>query len=247
MTNSAKLGLLVIVHVSVNMTGCFVYQQRDRALIEGIDIDETLKVAEVEIKENRVSTVLTVWAMRDQELTGAQAEKVAELYSAHIERIDSEEQKARGFSVWHLTWAISSMYRLGDDPVKHALKEVYDDASIRVDELDSRVAQLKEDFADRRPKLQATLGVGQYRGGNWQAAVDTIRASMRARMALARRSGIWPGRSGTPRSRMKSSVMCSTVCSGDTRGRGSDRVRLVPIGATLSQIPGWIPVKEANF
>jgi hypothetical protein len=135
-----KYIFLAAIFLSASLSGCFVHREREKVLIPGIDIDQTLKVAELELKENKMSTVLTIWAMRDQELTEAQAKKVAELYKAHIERIDSEEQKARGFSVWHLTWAISNMYRLGDDPVKHALKEVHDDASIRVDELDSRVA-----------------------------------------------------------------------------------------------------------
>jgi hypothetical protein len=83
---------------------------------------------------------LTLWAIRDQALTGPQAEEIASLYFAHIDQIDSAAQKAREFAVWHLTWAISDMYRLGDDPVKLALKAAHDDASIRVDRLDSRVA-----------------------------------------------------------------------------------------------------------
>jgi hypothetical protein len=132
--------VLAAISLSWSLTGCFVHREREKVLIPGIDINQTLKVAELELKENKVSSVLTIWAMRDQELTGDQARKVAELYNRYIEKIDSEDHKARGFSVWHLTWAISNMYRLGDDPVKRALKEVYDDAARRVDKLDSRVA-----------------------------------------------------------------------------------------------------------
>ena len=140
MINPTRHVLIAAILVSTSLGGCFVHREREKVLIPGIDIDDTLKVAELELKENKMSTVLTIWAMRDQELSAAQAEKVAELYTEHIERIDSEDQKAREFSVWHLTWAISNMYRLGDDPVKFALQQAYDDASIRVDELDSNVA-----------------------------------------------------------------------------------------------------------
>ncbi len=80
-----------------------------------------------------IGTVLTIWAMRDQILTGPQAEKISALYFKHIDRIDSEKQKARTFSVWHLTWAISNMYRLGDETVQQALEDAYKDAEKRVD------------------------------------------------------------------------------------------------------------------
>jgi hypothetical protein len=140
MRGTIRIGFVATVLISSSLTGCYVYRDRDRAIVPGIDIDETLKVAEVALKENKFSTVLTIWAIRDQELTGAQASRVAALYFEHIDRIDSESQKAREFSVWHLTWAISNMYRHGDDGVKIALKAAYDDAAIRVDALDSRVA-----------------------------------------------------------------------------------------------------------
>ncbi len=133
--------LLVFGIAALNLSGCtMLYHERDKVLISKVDIDKTLEVAALELQENKVSSVLTLWAMRDQVLTPAQARRVSELYFAHIGRVDSEAQKARGFSVWHLTWAISNMYRLGDQDVKDELNEAYIDASLRVDALDSKIA-----------------------------------------------------------------------------------------------------------
>ena len=129
----------VALFAATGLNGCYMYHERAKALVPGIDIDQTLQVAEVELNENRLSTVLTVWAIKDQELTALQAAKVNDLYLAHIDRIDSDEQKARGFSVWHLTWAISNMYRLGGPDVKSALEASYNDASRRVDKADRRL------------------------------------------------------------------------------------------------------------
>jgi len=131
---------IAIVLISSSLTGCYVYREQEKALVPGINIDETLKVADAELNQNKFSTVLTIWAIRDQELSPAQAKRISDLYFGHIDRIDSEAQKAHGFSVWHLTWAISDMYRLGNDGVKLALKAAYDDAAKRVKKLDSSVA-----------------------------------------------------------------------------------------------------------
>jgi len=117
-----------------------MYHEQHKVLIDGISIDQTLDVAKIEMAKNEFGTVLTVWAVRDQIFTGPQAARVSELYFQHIERIDSEAQKARKFSVWHLTWAISNIYRLGNEEVKAALSEAYKDAEHRVKVLDKRIA-----------------------------------------------------------------------------------------------------------
>ena len=121
-------------------TGCSLYHEQKVVLIPGIDVDETLEVAELELKQNKWSSVLTLWALRDQVLTADQAAGVSKLYFTYIERIDSDEQKGRDFSVWHLTWAISNMYRLGDEEVQKTLDDAYRDAAVRVDNLDRKVA-----------------------------------------------------------------------------------------------------------
>jgi len=127
--------------LSVQFGGCtMLYHERTKVLLPNVDIDQTLEIAETELNQNKMSSVLTLWAMRDQVLTAAEAQKVSTLYFNHIDRIDSDVQKARTFSVWHLTWAISNMYRLGGPSVKDALANAYHDAAKRVDALDSKIA-----------------------------------------------------------------------------------------------------------
>jgi hypothetical protein len=142
MKHFIQLPILAILIVSfLSVSGCtMLYHERSKVLIPNVDVNQTLEVAKLEIQENKVSSVLTLWAMRDQILTPKQARRVSALYFEYIGRVDSEKQKARGFSVWHLTWAISNMYRLGDDAVKAELNEAYVDAAIRVDTLDSKIA-----------------------------------------------------------------------------------------------------------
>lgn len=122
---------------AAQLAGCHIHRAQSEVIIPGIDIDQTLVIAEMELKENKFSTVLTYWAMRDQVLTKGQAKKASDLYFKYIDKIDSEDHKARGFNVWHLTWAVSNIYRLGDDEVKSAMEEARRDAAVRVKKLDS--------------------------------------------------------------------------------------------------------------
>ncbi len=133
-----KIILLALVSTA---SGCFMYHEREKVLIPGIDIDQSLRVAELELAENQFSSVLTLWAMRDQVLTADQASKVSALYFKYIDRVASEQQKSGSFSVWHLTWAISNMYRLGSPEVREALDDAYRDAAVRVEQLDRRIAR----------------------------------------------------------------------------------------------------------
>jgi hypothetical protein len=134
------IATVLIALTGIMGSGCYMYREQGKALVPNIDIDQTLNVAELELEENKFSRVLTLWAIRDQIITKPQAQKVSNQYFEYIDRIDSEEQKARGFSVWHLTWAIANMYRFGDENVKAALERAYKDAEIRVDKLDKRIA-----------------------------------------------------------------------------------------------------------
>jgi hypothetical protein len=123
------------------LAGCFpyVYQQRERVLIPGIDVDQTLDVAELELGQGNS---LGLWAMRDQLVTGKQARRISGIYFENIEKVDSVDAKARFFHLWHLTWAISNLYRLGGVGVKAELEEAYEDAGERVESLDMKVATL---------------------------------------------------------------------------------------------------------
>ncbi len=132
--------LVFLILIVSSTSGCYMYRDREKVLLDGIDIDQSLDVAEIELQENKWSSVLTVWAMRDQIFDGTQAKRVSRQYLKYIDRIDSDEQKGRKFAVWHLTWAISNIYRLGDEEVRHALEDAYRDATVRVEKLDRRIA-----------------------------------------------------------------------------------------------------------
>jgi hypothetical protein len=115
---------LVLGMLLLSLPGCLRYLTHDRSevLLAGVDIDQTLRVAAIELDKGTLGCVLGVWAMRDQVVTPAQAARVSELYLSHI---DSLQQY---FNVWHLTWAIGDLYRNGDDSVRAVLQQAYDDA-----------------------------------------------------------------------------------------------------------------------
>jgi hypothetical protein len=124
----ARIGLLAAV---LTLTaGCLRYLTHDRneALIEGVDIDQTLEVAKMDLEEGGTGSVLTLWAIRDQHITISQAARVEELYFEHVDSLDTS------FDVWHFTWAISNMYRLGGEEVKEELQRAYEDATERAAE-----------------------------------------------------------------------------------------------------------------
>jgi hypothetical protein len=130
----------ILAIVSVAVGGCYTYHDRSKVLIPNIDIDQTLEIAEQELQSKKRTSVLTVWAIRDQVLTKAQAERVSELYFKYIDKVDSEEQKARSFAVWHFTWAISNIYRQGEQEIKDVMAEAYRDAAKRVEKLEMKIA-----------------------------------------------------------------------------------------------------------
>jgi len=123
------------------VNGClpYMYNEREPALVKGVDVDQTLKVARDELRGDSGLSVLTLWALRDQPINDAQAKEVSRLYFEHIERINHEDTKMSGFQVWHLTWGISNMYRYGDLEVKTALLAAYSDTLVRVKNLDRSI------------------------------------------------------------------------------------------------------------
>ena len=121
------LQTFIVVAVLVNLAGCLRYLTHDRSkvLLPGVDIDQTLKVATIEIDKGTMGCVLGVWAIRDQVVTVDQASKIGDLYFSHI---DSLKQS---FNVWHLTWAIADLYDNGDNATRATLQKAYEDAKQR--------------------------------------------------------------------------------------------------------------------
>ena len=114
--------------------GCFpyIYHQQERVLVPGIDVDATLEIARMELEEGGFDATLPIWAIRDQVVTVDNARKISELYFRYIDRVAAEtDQATADFGVWHLTWAISNLYRNGDARVQVELENAYVDARNR--------------------------------------------------------------------------------------------------------------------
>ena len=104
------------------------------ALIEGIDFETTLRIAKEEFTRKLVTSELTIWAIRDQEITPAIAKTIAQLYFDNIEMLYGTEPFTLldwNHAVWHFGWAIANLYRNGNDSVKAELQAAYEDAKKR--------------------------------------------------------------------------------------------------------------------
>lgn len=117
-----KITILLFILMNIS---CMRYltHDRDEVLLEGIDLDQSLKVAvfDMELKDGKFGTSLPIWILRDQIFKPEQAMIVKDLYIKYIGRIEKD------FDIWHLTWAISNIYRLGDDDIKAVLEEIIED------------------------------------------------------------------------------------------------------------------------
>jgi hypothetical protein len=103
----------------------FATSEQGQVLIKGVDIDQTLVIAERELKRGRFASVLTLWGIRDQVYTEAQAQRVSNLYFQYI------DTRKDYFDVWHFTWAIANIYRNGNAAVQAELELAYQDAKKR--------------------------------------------------------------------------------------------------------------------
>ena len=104
----------------------YLTHDRSKVILKNVDIDQTLDIAAIDLDRGTHAPVLTVWAIRDQVVTPAEAKRVSDLYFGHIGKIKGK------FDVWHLTWAIADLYRNGNPAVKTSLDSAYRDAKIRV-------------------------------------------------------------------------------------------------------------------
>jgi hypothetical protein len=124
--------------LTVLLTGCFpyVYHEQDRVLIKGVDVDATLEIARTELEEGGFDATLAVWAIRDQVVTEEQARTISDLYFEYIDEVAAEKDMTTAeFGVWHFAWAISNLYRNGNDSVRAELESAYLDARKRPDTL----------------------------------------------------------------------------------------------------------------
>jgi len=110
----------------------YVYHDQQRVLIPGIDVDATLEIARTELEEGGFDATLSVWAIRDQMVSEENARTIAELYATYIDRVAAEKNRTTAdFGIWHFTWAISNLYRNGNECIKKELENTYRDAQKR--------------------------------------------------------------------------------------------------------------------
>jgi hypothetical protein len=117
------------------------YDDQSPWLIEGIDWDATLKVAESEFSRQLSTSELPIWAIRDQIIPPEIAAKIAVLYFDNIDMLyDTKPFLVLDWNhaVWHFSWAISNLYRNGDSAVKKELQLAYEDAITRPETLERR-------------------------------------------------------------------------------------------------------------
>ncbi len=147
------------------LNSCFyqrISHKQSEMLIEGVDIDQSLEIAEFMVnrvdKEGKAKPMsLGYWAMRAQHISPEQAEEIDRVYWTVIDSMQSE------FHLWHYTWAIADIYRLGSPEVQSVLQGSYEDALPRATSIN------KEKFV-----ADSTLHLGFFHGGGWRAAKNFL-------------------------------------------------------------------------
>ncbi len=129
---------LILPLICIFLNSCFTstYYTRKPALVKNTDINETIKIAKDELQKKGISQGLGIWVMRDQIVTPIQARTIAELYMANIDSMKIP------FNIWHSSWAISNLYRLGTDSVKIELESAYQKAKKQPERLKGGVKNI---------------------------------------------------------------------------------------------------------
>jgi hypothetical protein len=115
------------------------YNDQESVLINNIDWQATLKVAETEFARKLSTSELPIWGIRDQVITPDIATKIAALYFDNIDMLYKTSPFTMldwNHAVWHLSWAISNLYRNGNADVKKQLQLAYEDAIKRPETLE---------------------------------------------------------------------------------------------------------------
>jgi hypothetical protein len=117
------------------LSGCFPfeYSVRKPALVRGIDVKQSLQVAADEMQKTDLGQGLSIWVLRDQYVTPEQAREISKLYLDHIDGMKSD------FNIWHTSWAIANLYKLGDVDVKAELETAFQKAITQPERLSGLV------------------------------------------------------------------------------------------------------------
>lgn len=153
-----KLALIIPFLLLTSCAYHRISHDQSEMLIEGVDIDESLKIAEFWTNRHDDGewepNSLGYWAMRAQEITPEQAKEIDRVYWKVIDQMEYKE-----FHLWHYTWAIADLYRLGSPEVQEILQKAFDDA------VPLALAIEKEKFV-----ADSVLHLGFFHGGGWRAA-----------------------------------------------------------------------------
>lgn len=126
-----SLFTLLLFFICITFSSCFLsmHHTREPALVKNVDIDESLKIATDEMQKENISQSLGIWVLRDQVVTPAQAHTISNLYLTHIDSMKSS------FNIWHSSWAISNLYRFGNEEVKTELETAYQKTKLQPERL----------------------------------------------------------------------------------------------------------------
>jgi hypothetical protein len=138
------------------LSSCFtsMYRTREPALVKNADIDETLKITKDEMQTEGIGQSLGIWVLRDQVVTAGQARTIAGLYLAAIDSMKSS------FNIWHSSWAISNLYRLGDEAVKAELEAAYQKAKKQPERLEGNVKNIAESHINGQKLVTGFIHAG---------------------------------------------------------------------------------------
>src|SRR5688572_1949667 len=114
--------IFVVLCLSLGCRFPFEYSVRKPALVRGVDMNQSLQVAADQMQKTSIEQGLSIWVLRDQYVTPEQAREISKLYLDHIDSMKSD------FNIWHASWAIANLYKLGDADVKAELEMAYQKA-----------------------------------------------------------------------------------------------------------------------
>jgi hypothetical protein len=147
-----RLWLLPVIFLSLQ--SCFIYSTQAPALVKNVDVDQTLEVAKREMTKTDISQSMGIWVLKDQVVTPQQARTIAQLYLDHIDGMTI------GFNIWHASWAIANLYRLGSTEVKAELETAYQKAIIQPERLEGDMKETANDHINGKKLVTGFIHVG---------------------------------------------------------------------------------------
>jgi hypothetical protein len=154
LTFPKNLCLWFLPFLLISLHSCFIYSSQEPALVKNVDVDQTLQVAQREMQKTDISQSMGIWVLKDQVVTPLQARTIALMY---LNAIDSMNIP---FNIWHASWAISNLYRLGNADVKAELETAYQKAKTQPDRLEGDMKETANDHINGKKLVTGFIHVG---------------------------------------------------------------------------------------